>query len=204
MKRWSQSISCSFKKQQIKIFQCFKNSLTNQNFYFFNSQRILKKLFQNFHRSFISFTIQMFFSNRTFTNSKKMISIVKSLNLYLFNHKFKLIKILKTINTMQIDFLIIRNSTKSLFKINMHKKIKKKITQWLYFNIWSSVNANENNTSSKKWNKKNWFDSTKKNFAEIKKLVIVTKKLNAKTMRQNKRIERIEKLRLRNEIKIIK
>ena len=44
----------------------------------------------------------------------------------------------------------------------------------------------------------------KKNFAEIKKFVIVTKKLNAKTMRQNKRIERIEKSRLRNKMKIIK
>ena len=44
----------------------------------------------------------------------------------------------------------------------------------------------------------------KKNFAEIKKFVIITKKLNAKTMRQNKRIERIEKSRFRNEMKIIK
>ena len=68
----------------------------------------------------------MFFSNRTSTNSKEMISIVKSLNSYLFNHKFKLTKVLKIINTMQIDFLIIRNSTKNLFKINMHKKTKKK------------------------------------------------------------------------------
>ena len=64
--------------------------------------------------------------NRTLTNSKKMISIVKSLNFYSFNHKFKLNKIFKIMNTLQIDFLIIQKSTKNLFKINMIKKIKKK------------------------------------------------------------------------------
>ena len=68
----------------------------------------------------------MFFSNRTFTNSKEMTLTVKLLNSYSFNHKFKLIKVLKIINTMQIDFLIIQNSTKSLFKVNMHREIKKK------------------------------------------------------------------------------
>ena len=60
--------------------------------------------------------------NRTLTNSKKMISIVKSLNFYSFNHKFKLNKIFKIMNTLQTDFLIIRKSTKNLFKINMIKK----------------------------------------------------------------------------------
>ena len=60
-----------------------------------------------------------------------MILIVKLLNFYSFNHKFKLNKIFKIMNTLQTDFLIIRKSTKNLFKINMIKKNKKIIFQHL-------------------------------------------------------------------------
>ena len=44
----------------------------------------------------------------------------------------------------------------------------------------------------------------KKKFAEIKKLVVFVKRSNADAMRDHKRIARIEKIRFRKKMKIIK
>ena len=103
----------------------------------------------------------MFTLNRTFINSKKMISIVKSLNFYSFNYKFKLNKIFKIMNTLQIDFLIIQKSTKNLFKINMIKKIKKKKSK----NYISAFNRVLTKTATKRHRKN-----------EIKKIDLIKQK----------------------------
>ena len=146
----------------------------------------------------------MFTLNRTLINSKEMTSIVKSLNFYSFNHKFKLNKIFKIMNTLQIDFLIIQKSTKNLFKINMIKKIKKKKSK----NYISAFNRVLTKTTTKRHRKneikKIDLIKQKKKFFEIKKFVVVVKKSDAKAIRDHKRIVRIEKKRLNEKMKIIK
>lgn len=110
----------------MRLLQSPKNLLTNQDLYPFNPQRVLEKLPQNSHRSFTPPTVQIPASDRTPTNSEEMTSIVKSLNQYSPNHKSKLKKVLRAINTMQGDLLIIRDSTRNLFRANMNRKTGKK------------------------------------------------------------------------------
>ena len=133
----------------------------------------------------------MFTLNRTFINLKKIILIVKSLNFYSFNFRFKLNKIFKIINTLQTDFLIIQKLTKNLFKINMIKKIKKKSKN--YISAFDCV-LTKTTTKRHRKNEIKKTDLIKRNFFfEIKKFVIIVKKSNAKTIRNHKRIARIEK-----------
>ena len=66
-----------------------------------------------------------FLINRTFAFHDEMMTFLKNLNFYFFNHKSKLSEITKTINTLQTNFLIVRNSTKNLLKTNMNKKTRK-------------------------------------------------------------------------------
>jgi hypothetical protein len=64
--------------------------------------------------------------NKILINQTKLKNLLKSLNLYTFNHQIKLSRVKKTINLMSVDLILARDVIKVLFKANMTREIRKK------------------------------------------------------------------------------
>ncbi len=64
--------------------------------------------------------------NKISINQTKLKNLLKSLNLYTFNHQIKLSRVKKTIDLMSVDLILARVVIKVLFKANMTKETRKK------------------------------------------------------------------------------
>jgi hypothetical protein len=64
--------------------------------------------------------------NKISINQTKLKNLLKSLNLYTFNHQIKLSRVKKTIDLMNVDLILARDVIKVLFKANMTRKTRKK------------------------------------------------------------------------------
>jgi hypothetical protein len=53
-------------------------------------------------------------------------NLLQSLNFYTLNHQIKLNRVQKTIDLMNVDLILARDATKTLFKANMTKETRKK------------------------------------------------------------------------------
>lgn len=90
---------------------------------------------------------------------------------------------------LQTDFLIARDSTKNIFKINMNKKTRKKKTKTDYISAFDCF-LTEAETTRRRKNKTKKMKATKqkKELMEAKKIAVVNKKLDAEVIwRANRR-----------------
>jgi hypothetical protein len=103
-----------------KIHCFIRNLLINSNICSFDSSRVLKQLSQNNNRFIIfSSLLTSINLNKISINQTKLKNLLKSLNLYTFNHQIKLSRIKKTMDLMNVDLILARDVIKMLFKTNM-------------------------------------------------------------------------------------
>ncbi len=88
---------------------------------------MLKQLSQNEHRfkTLSSFLVSVNL-NKTSINRSELKNLLKSLNSYTLNHQNKLSRVHKSIDLMNADLILTRDSTKVFFKANMTREIRKR------------------------------------------------------------------------------
>ncbi len=178
-----------------------RDLLTNADLYSYDPAQVLNQLTFNASRSNTpSSLIDITKLNKIPTNKQKVDALLESLNPYTLTYKLKLSRVKKSMNLMIANTILVQDSTKLLFKVNLTREARKKKAKddlregMRYRPAFDRVLIETKAKKHRDEEIKNLKDAIqKKKASEAKKTVAIIKKEEIEVIRQIKRKMMTEK-----------